>query len=152
MNSPANSSRERLMLAASVLVGIAVAAAFSPKDSYFVGNFLIFWGPIATILVILLGLRSRPAFASGAGVVLALFLAVYGAWIFSSPAGSEMNWLGYLLSTPGAGIGAVVGDQISRARQVERVATVAGLGALSTFAGLMINQAFVCGTVMSCRF
>jgi hypothetical protein len=149
MDSPRYSPKEYFALATSLLAGIVVAAALSPKDTYFTINFLAFWGPQAIVLVILLGLKSRPAFAAGAGLVLALFLALYGAWIIR-PGGNEMNWLGYLLSTPGAGIGAVVGDQIIRVRQPKQTAIVFGIGGLSAFVGLMINQGLVCITIMSC--
>jgi hypothetical protein len=133
--------KEYLALVASLVLAIAVAALFSPKSVYFAGNFVLFLTPLATTWVILAAMGSRPAFLTGAGLVLALFLAIFGAW--ELPTIHEFAWLYYLISTPGAIIGAIVGEQIVRGRQTERAMMIGVIGAITTLVGLLINQMLV---------
>lgn len=152
MEPNAPSPNESLSLLPSVLAGIVVAALLSPKDAYFIGNFAFYWLPQAVVFAVLLFFVSRPAVMSGVAVVLALYLALYGAWVFSRPHPESMAWLGYLFSLPGAGLGAIAGALYVKRQSYRRAAMAATVAALFTFGGLAINQAVVCSTVMYCGF
>lgn len=146
----APSPNESLSLLPPVLAGVAVAALLSPKDGYFIGNFAFYWVPQAITLGVVLFFVSRPAVLSGVAVVLALYLALYGAWVFSRPHPESMAWLGYLSSLPGAGLGAIAGALYVK-RQSYKKAAIAGVVAASfTLVGLAANQIVVCSTVMYC--
>lgn len=120
-------------------------------DDYFLGNFLYLWIPQAIVLGVVLMFGSRPAVVSGAALVLALYLALYGTWVFLRQNPDGLIWLGYWFSLPGAGIGAVIGALYVRQRRFERAAVAGAVAAASTLVGLSLNQALLCSTLMSCR-
>lgn len=150
MAANAPSPNESLALLPSVLAGVVVAALLSPKDVYFMGNFAFYWVPQGVVFAVLLFFVSRPAVLSGVAVVLALYLALYGAWVFSRPHPESMAWLGYLFSLPGAGLGAIAGALYVKRQSYTRAAIAGAVAALFTFAGLALNQLVVCSTVMYC--
>lgn len=137
-----------------VVLGVAVAFALAPRDSYLFmfGNVAFFWLPQAIILGVLIPLSSRAAVISGTAIVLALYLATFGAWVFSRVPPDSMAWLGYIFSLPGAGLGALIGMLVVRQRNFG-TAFIAGIvSALYTALGLGVNQTLICNTVMSCGF
>ena len=95
--------------------GILVATLLSPMDQLFSesvlfwGNLLAFWGPHLLILVLALALCLRGAYIAGILFALALYLSLYGIWVFfyASPSDS-LIWLGYWFSMPGAVIGEIL--------------------------------------------
>lgn len=121
-------------------------------DDYFLGNFVFYWLPQGFVFAVLLFFAPRPAVLSGVAVVLAAYLALFGAWVFSRPHQESMAWLGYLFSLPGAGIGAIAGALYVKRQSYERAVFAGVVAALFTFAGLAINQLAVCSTVMSCGY
>lgn len=155
MAANAPSPNESLFLLPSVLSGVAVAVLLSPKDDYFLGNFAFYWLPQAIVLAVLLVFVSRPAVLSGVAIVLAIYLALFGAWVFSRSHPDSMAWLGYLSSLPGAGLGAIVGalyvERVDR-QGYTRAAIAGAVAALFTFSGLALNQLVVCSTEMYCGF
>lgn len=134
----------------SVLVGIAVAAWLSPKDAYFLGNFAFYWLPQAAVLATLLLRAARPAVLSGVAIALALYLGLYGAWVFSRPQPESLAWIGYLFSFPGGVIGAFASAALMTRMHLMRAAMAAAAGTLLTSAGLAANQWILCSTVMHC--
>lgn len=72
--------------------GILVATLLSPMDQLFSesvlfwGNLLAFWGPHLLILVLALALCLRGAYIAGILFALALYLSLYGIWVFSTRA------------------------------------------------------------------
>lgn len=150
MAANAPSPNENLFLLPSILSGVAVAALLSPKDAYFLGNFTFYWLPQAIVFAVLLFFVSRPAVLSGAAIVLAIYLALFGAWVFSRSHPESMAWLGYLFSLPGAGLGAIAGALYVKRHSYTRAAIAGAVAALFTFAGLALNQVVVCSTVMYC--
>ena len=151
LDTQATSDDESFSLLPSILGGVVVAALLSPFDDYFLGNLLYYWMPQAVVLGIVLMVSSRPAVLSGVALTLALYLAVYGAWIFFFPTSDGLVWLGYWFSLPGASIGAVIGAIYVRKRHYERAVVAGAVAALSTLVGLSLNQALLCSTLMSCR-
>ncbi|MEI2812656.1 MAG: hypothetical protein V9E91_02260 [Burkholderiaceae bacterium] len=141
---------ERLSLIMSVLAGLLVSIWLSPWDTYFWGNFAIFWIPQLVILVVLLFFVTRQAVLTGIAAVLALYLALFSAWASSSSSHDGLTWLGYLFSLPGAGLGAIVGAIYLEGQTYRRAFTYAAIAAMFTFVGLAINQAVMCSTVMYC--
>jgi hypothetical protein len=137
-----------------VITGVGVAFVLAPRDSYLFmfGNVAFFWLPQAIVLGILIPLSSRSAVVSGTAIVLALYLAAFGAWVFSSPRPDSMAWLGYIFSLPGAGVGALIGLFVVRRRNFSTAFTAGAISALCTLFGLIANQALICGTVMYCGF
>ena len=152
MEANAPSPNESLSLLPSVLAGVVVAALLSPKDAYFMGNFMFYWLPQGIVLAVLLFFVSRPAVLSAVAVVLAVYLALFGVWVFSRPNPEAMAWLGYLFSLPGAGLGAIAGALYVKRQSYERAIVAGSIAALFTFAGLAVNQLAVCSTVMYCDF
>lgn len=130
--------KEYFALVASLVLAVTVAVVYAPKSIYFAGYFVLFLTPLATAWVILAAIGSRPSFLTGAGLVLALFLAIFGAW--ELPTIRDFAWLYYSISTPGAVIGAIIGDQIVRGLRPEKAVVIGGIGATTTLVGLLINQ------------
>ena len=152
MQSKIKLSPEWQATMASVLLGVCIAVAISPKDSFFLGNFIIYWGPQAVILIFLsLASRNHSVVASTA-VILALYLAAFNFWVTSHirPDPLALAWLGYLFSLPGAAIGATFGAFLIAAGFIPRFISLAALSAFCTLLGLVLNQLVVCSTVMHC--
>lgn len=150
MAAPKPSSGERLALLFSMLAGVAAAAVLSPMDSFFAGNFAFYWVPQLAVLAALLFFSPRPAVLAGVAVTMAIYLILFGAWVFSRPQPESMAWLGYLFSLPGAGVGAIVGSIfINRGHHI-RATAVAAISVIFTFVGLSLNQIIICSTVMYC--
>jgi hypothetical protein len=136
------------------LSGILVASVLAPWDEYFFGNFAFYWLPQAVVLGILMSVYPRPAAISGAAVVLAAYLAAFGAWLFfrSHSHAESLAWLGYLFSLPGAAIGATAGAVFAKRRNFHPAETVGMVVAVPALVGLVLNQTLICSTLMHCSF
>ncbi len=151
VSAPARrSSRELLAALLCVTAGVLVAAWLAPKDSYFLGNLLTYWGPHAAIFVLLSLKPPRPALYAGTALAMAAYLAAFGAWLFSRGRPESMAWLGYLFSFPGAVVGVVVAYRLTDRHPAPSALTATAITAAWVAAGLAFNQALVCSTVMYC--
>lgn len=129
-------------------LGMAVAGTLAPWNIYFVPNFFYYWLPQALVFGLLLLVGSRPAAIAGSALALAVFLGMYGAWIFYRRDTSGLAWLGYLSAIPGAMVGAF-GSKLLVKSSFNLVAAACisfGLTAL----GILASLAFMCTTFMRC--
>ncbi len=77
-------------------------------------------------------------------------IGLFDAWVFTRTHPDSMAWLGYVFSLPGAVVGAVlVALLLQRQPNLGSIAASL-LAAASVAAGIAINQAVVCSTVMYC--
>lgn len=148
---------EAYLLILSCVPGVIVAAWLAPKDEYFMVNFLFHWTSqfvslivLGLIMIRLIATRLVITALSGAALVLALHLALFGAWLFSRSHPESMAWIGYLFSLPGALIGVIAGAFFMRRQRYENAATVGVTTVLFAAAGLAMSQAIVCSTMMHC--
>ncbi|WP_411883962.1 hypothetical protein [Polaromonas sp. YR568] len=143
---------EYLLTIVSVALGLIVAAVLSPKDSSFLPNVLFYWGPHICVLVIFgLYRPPQPAAFAGVAIALAVYLAVFGAWVFSRSNPESMTWLGYIFSFPGALVGALLARVWIFRHQVIQPFSVVIVVAPAVLFGIAANQAIVCTTVMYCK-
>lgn len=136
----------------ALLSGALVAAGLAPHDlKWFAPNFLYYWAPHLGVLVLLWTLRASHALIAGAAIALSIYLALFGAWVFSARHLDAMAWVGYLLSFPGALAGAVVARILEWRKLLASTALPFGVGCACVAMGLALNQTVVCMTVMACR-
>ncbi len=133
-----------------ILSGVFVAIYISPKNSFFWGNFKIFWFPQAVVLMILFFTRYKTPIICGAALLLSIYLAIFNFWISSSPNPESMAWLGYSFSFPGAAIGALISAPIVNKFGIKNSFILGSIGFLLTLIGLALNQSLICTTVMLC--
>lgn len=134
----------------AILFGAIVAIVLSPKNEYFFGNFLGYWGPQAIIIALLMVLRFRPAVISGCAIVLFIYFVCYWAWMQSLPAMEALAWLGYYFSLPGVIVGAIIAGIYSKYHLYDQIFKTILISVLLTFIGLLISQIIVCNTVIYC--
>jgi ABC-type sulfate transport system permease component len=122
----------------------------APKNSHFFPNFLFFSGPQLLMLAFVLLFRPRAPVVAGIAFSLALYLGLFGAWVFTRTHPESMAWLGYMFSLPGGVVGAVLAAVLSRKRP-DLGSLAAGLAAAALVAaGIIVNQVVVCSTFMYC--
>lgn len=146
------STTENQVTVLCIISGIAIAFLLAPKDSYLLmfSNVGFFWLPQAIVLYIFIPSSSRSAVISGTAIVLSLYLAVFGTWIFSRQHPDSMAWLGYIFSLPGAGVGTLIGTFFIKQRNFNNAIVIGVVSALFTLVGLLVNQTIICGTVLYC--
>ncbi len=133
-----------------VALGACASAALSPKDSFFLPNFLFFWGSQVLVLALAVAFRLRPAFVAGVALSLALYISLFGGWVFSRAHPDSMAWVGYMFSLPGAVVGLLSVASWVKARPSAGPLASGSLAAAAVAGGIAVNQAVVCGTVMYC--
>lgn len=136
--------------AACIFLGIAIAAMLAPKTTYFLPNFLSFWGPQLAVLVVALICKPHPVIVAGTAFALAIYLALFGTWIFTRSHPDSMAWLGYISSMPGAAIGAMLAAITFRKHASQHRFLAGGLATATVFGGIAINQIVICSTLMYC--
>lgn len=141
---------EKRFAVVCVALGSCASVVLAPKDSYFLPNFLFFWGSQILVLAFALAFRPRAAVVAGIAFSLALYLGLFGAWVFTRTYPESMIWLGYVFSLPGAVVGAVLVALLLQRQPSFGPFAAALLAAASVAAGITINQAVVCNTVMYC--
>ena len=81
---------------------------------------------------------------------MAVYLAAYGAWLFSQQGGS-LAWLGYLFSLPGAAFGALMAAALCESTAPSgHTLEVAGTFAGAVLVGILLNQGVICATILHC--
>lgn len=144
------SSTEKRVAVACVVLGICVSVALAPKDEFFLSNFLFFWGSQVLVLFFALVFCLRAAVVAGIAFSLALYLGLFGAWIFTRTYPDSMAWLGYVFSLPGAVVGVVFMALLLQRRPNLGSFAVALVAAAAVAVGIAINQTVVCSTLMYC--
>ncbi len=144
------SNIEKQLAVACVTLGGCVSAALASKDSFFFSNFLFFWGSQVLVLAFISMFRPRAAVVAGIAFSLALYLCLFGSWVFTRSHPDSMAWLGYVFSLPGAIVGVLLVASLSQ-RQPNLGSLAVGLTAAAAVAsGIAANQLFVCSTLMYC--
>jgi hypothetical protein len=150
MRTARSARLERQAAFACVTVGIAVSVALAPKDSWLLSNAAFYWGSQLAVLALLLPIRPRPAVVAGVALALAMYLAAFGAWVFTRARPESMAWLGYAFSLPGAAIAGVGVAVWFRSRVALGPLAIGCIAASAVLVGVGINQAIVCSTVIYC--
>jgi len=133
-----------------IIFDVLVSALVAPKDAFFFPNFLYFFGSQVAVLVLLLLFRPRPAVVSGAAAAVPTYLCVFLLYLWFHPDREGLAILGYFFSLPGAVIGGGVAKFCLRRRLLNREIVAVLVSTGFVFAGLLINQAVVCNTMMYC--
>jgi hypothetical protein len=149
MKSIFNNIEKRLAIAC-IIFGVCISAILAPKSSYFFPNFLFYSGSQLLILAFVLLFRPRAAVVAGIAFSLALYLGLFGAWVFTSTHPESMAWLGYIFSLPGAVVGAVLAAILLRKQSSYGYFAIGLLAAALVAAGIAANQIIVCNTVIYC--
>jgi hypothetical protein len=138
-------------LAISALVlGLLVAALLAHKGANFLPNLGFFWLSQLIALLLCLPFRPRPAVVAGTALALATYLAGFALWVATHPGSAGLVWFGYLLSLPGATIGAIVAALLLRDRFRYGVAIAILITAGLALLGVIVNQTVICMTAMYC--
>lgn len=144
------STQEIIFTLCCILIGVVAAATIAPKNSYFFSNFMFYWLPQAALLAILLITRCRLPIICGVALILSGYLVCFNLWASSRPHLDSMTWLGYIFSFPGAAIGAFISIPIIKHFKIYSSPTLGCVAFLVTLAGIALNQAFICTTLMYC--
>ena len=133
-----------------IVFGLAVAVVLAPKDSWFLPNAAFFWGSQLAVLAMLLMLWPRPAVVGGVAAALAIYLAAFGTWLFTrrGDPGASMAWNVYVLSLPGAAIGAIAIGFWQYRLETWTPFSLMCISALFVLAGAAINQAIIWGMLL----
>ena len=135
-----------------LFIGFIAAILISPMNKYFLGNFLWFWLPQATIISLLFIIKVRSSIITGCTLIMTIHLIFYWFWISSSSdPSSTMAWIGYLFSIPGAFIGSFLFATLIKKYQFSNTIIIIG-ASVSTFIGIAIIQLGLCCTVLYCGF
>lgn len=127
-----------------VLLGVSVITIISPKNVYFLSNFLYLWVPQAIIFSILLILKLRLAVIAGTSIVLTASVIYY--WMFND----AMAWIGYFFILPVGFLGAMIYGLVTKsATSIECDEAIIQSAVCATI-GIMIVQFILCSTVMHC--
>lgn len=144
-------SRQLVKLA--LISGALVSAYLAPRDwAIFLPNFVIFWTPHVLLLGMLWAMRSSWTLIAGSATAAAIYLALFGTWVFSARHPEGLAWLGYFFSFPGALLGAITAHYLERHKLVSSVSKPFVVGLVCVAIGITLNQLAVCSTVMFCGF
>lgn len=132
-----------------VTLAALAAGSLASHGEYFLGNFFIYWLPIAIVLAILAVTGAGLGVSAGSAVVLIAFLFGYHAWA-QSVKSHEWVWGGYLFAVPGAAIGGLVASFLRMRRSLALVAA-ALIALAATATGLVLNMGLLCVTLIYCR-
>jgi hypothetical protein len=131
---------------------ITIAIAFAvPSGASFLTTALWFVLPQLALCGLAGWLARTGATALGVAIALAVYLALFIAWVRShSPDG--LIWLSYWSSLPGAALGALAGGLAVRWWRSARAGVAFGVGFATTAIGIATNQATLCATVVHCAW
>jgi len=144
---------EKIIAIVLLIISLIVAIISSPKNTYFLSNFLWYWIPQAIVIGLLLAFKFRLAIIAGAILALTIDLALYEIWTNSSKDPMIANvWVGYLFTIPGAFIGALLyGLKIKNKVSISYKKVIIN-STIFTIIGIGIMQLILCSTVMYCSF
>ncbi|WP_236207816.1 hypothetical protein [Pseudomonas tohonis] len=137
------------------MVAMVVFAAFAALvmgrgDVLFLGLWY-YAAVVGGTLALSLLINPRPLFASGAVIAAGLSLAVYVRANWNPTPDSGLVGLGHLFSLPCAAIGLLLVGFGSRLLGIREPYAVIASGAAGFVIGFVINQAYVCDELISCR-
>jgi hypothetical protein len=141
---------EQTLAIIGLVLGICVSAMLAQKGPNFAPNLAFFWLSQLIVLALALPFRPRPAVIAGAALALAAYLGAFAAWLGLHPNSAGLIWLGYLLSLPGAAVGAIVAALLLRDRFRYSAILASCIASGLALVGVLINQTFVCMTAMAC--
>jgi len=141
---------ERYAAIACVSLGLLVAVLLAPKNSFFLSNVGFYWASQLGVLALALLFKPRAAMVAGVALALAVYLAAFGAWLFTRTRPDAMAWLGYVFSLPGAVVGAIAAAALHGRRPGLRPLVAGIMAAALVLVGIALNQVVVCSTVMYC--
>lgn len=121
-----------------------VAIVLSPKNTFFLSNFLYYWLPQAIVFILLFIFKLRLAVIAGAA--LALTLSLIGYSMFKD----SMAWIGYIFIIPAGFFGAMTYGLITKSKTSIPYNKVIIYSTISTLIGMGIVQFILCSTVMYC--
>ena len=134
-----------------VLVGLCVAVAISPKNTFFLQNVAFYWGSQLCVIVCMLPFKPRPAIVAGSAISLAIYLALFNAWLTSQQHPESLAWLGYIFSLPGAVVAGIAVVLWHRRLQSMNAVKTSLTAAVVTATGIAINQTIICSTLLHCK-
>ena len=144
--------QQRMMSGHAGAAVITIAIAFAvPSGASFLTTALWFVLPQLALCGLAGWLTRTGATALGVAIALAVYLALFIAWVRShSPDG--LIWLSYWSSLPGAALGALAGGLAVRWWRSARDGVAFGVGFATTAIGIATNQATLCATVVHCAW
>jgi len=144
---------EKFIAIVLLIISLTVAIISSPKNTYFLSNFLWYWIPQAIVIGLLFAFKFRLAIIAGAILALTIDLALYEIWTNSSKDPMIANvWVGYLFTIPGAFIGALLyGLKIKNKVSISYKKVIIN-STIFTIIGIGIIQFILCSTVVYCSF
>jgi hypothetical protein len=153
--SPTKQRSNRLSIVA-YLIGavVAFAVVFPTITSYpegLIENFLYLYLPPVSIIFAAHQISQRSSAALCVSLVLCIYLSIFLIYSLIRPQ-HEFVYLGYLLSLPGAGVGAVMGAICVQQNWITHKIYAPLFAALATSVGLSLNQYYICHNFISCSF
>lgn len=127
-----------------LLISIIVAIVLSPKNTYFLGNFLYYWLPQAIVFLLLFIFKLRLAVIAGAAIALTLSLIGYSMF------NDSMAWIGYIFIVPAGFLAAVSYGLVTKSKISIPYNEVIAYSTIYTIIGMGIVQFILCSTVMYC--
>ncbi|MBI4996260.1 MAG: hypothetical protein HZC22_05045 [Rhodocyclales bacterium] len=122
---------------------VSVVLAWPAPADYVLANATFFWGSQLAVLAVIAFFRPSPLVIAGAAIALAIFLAAFGAWVFSLPHSEGEVWIGYVICLPGALIGAkLASDFVVRRFDLSALRAVSAVTGM-VLAGIAANLAIV---------
>lgn len=106
--------KENFLLIIALSTGIITSALIAPKDKFFWGNFIYYWGPQALVFLLIIVIRFKIGILTGAAFVFGIYLVLFHSWLFSLPRPEPLLWLLYVFSFIGGGIGVLIAGIISK--------------------------------------
>lgn len=112
-------TNERFFSIVIILMGIIIAMMLTPKDRFFLANFLLAWIPQGIIIGLLIATKMHTSIITGCAFIMTLYLIAYPFTLI------------YLISISGAFIGAfIVGITIKKYSIQYNIFFIASLGTL----------------------
>ena len=140
--------RTDAIITAMVIAGI-MTITLTKGDVLFIGHW--YYASVFLGIFILAALvKAKPLFISGAILAAALTFGFYIRANWTPSATTDLLVLGHIFSLPGAAIGLLLTGIISRLSKHYRPALAFTTGALGFGIGFLINQVFLCSTVLYC--
>ena len=140
-----NKVNEKSTTIAFLVINIIIAIILSPKNIYFVGNFMYYWLPQAIVFILLFVFKFRLAIITGTAIALTLSFIGY------SMLKDSMVWIGYPFIISAGFLGALTYGLITKSKTSTPYVEVIIYSTVFTMIGMGIVQLILCSsTVMYC--
>ncbi len=141
LNSKVNEKSTAIIF---LVISIIAATIISPKNIYFLGNFVYYWLPQAIVFILLFIFKLRLAVISGTAIALTLSLIRYSLFKDS------MAWLGYIFIIPVGFLSALIYGLITKSKISTPYYNVIVASTVCILIGMGIVQIILCSTVFYC--